>query len=124
MRDPKRIDLLLGRLKDLWVLYPDFRLGQLICTAVRKGNLTVDIREIEDEDLLKGIERLLPLCVEAQDGCCRTCKGALQIISADGAGMTVRCVFCGSMYRVAPDAFGRDQRLQKYYGVALKRAEM
>ena len=44
--------------------------------------------------------------VDPQHGCCRNCDGELEIIDADHATMTVRCVRCGECYLVETDAFG------------------
>ena len=46
--------------------------------------------------------------VDPQDGTCRECGGALEIIDADDATMTVECTEpeCGVVYDVETDAFG------------------
>lgn len=49
MRDPKRIDGVLAAVKDLWIKYPDMRLGQLVVGAT---NLD-DPFYIEDDELMK-----------------------------------------------------------------------
>ena len=53
MRDPKRIDKIINKLRDLWKTYPDLRLGQLIVNLTPNGK---DPFYIEDEDLEKEIE--------------------------------------------------------------------
>ena len=61
MKDPNRIVEVLERLGDLWRKYPDFRLGQLICMLSRKRDdpSHADIYDVEDDDLLEAIRRLL-----------------------------------------------------------------
>lgn len=44
--------------------------------------------------------------VETKDGSCRECGGALEIIDADDATMTVECEDGGHCYAVEHDAFG------------------
>lgn len=61
MRDPKRIDKIINKLRDLWKTYPDLRLGQLI------RNLTPEDRStfyMEDEELLMQIEDYHLPCVK------------------------------------------------------------
>ena len=53
--------------------------------------------------------------VALKDGCCRKCRGELEIIDADDATMTVECLACGDVYLVEPDAFG-DGCLTYYMG--------
>ena len=52
MRDEKRIPRVLKELEELWVKYPDLRLGQLI------GNVVEDVAlyYIEDEDLVRMLQ--------------------------------------------------------------------
>jgi hypothetical protein len=45
------------------------------------------------------------MLVNTQDGYCRQCRGALEIIDADDATMTVRCTDCQDEYQVETDAF-------------------
>ena len=52
-RDPERITPMLQKLEEAWREYPDMRLGQLIVVCAECNN----IFGIEDEDLLKGIEK-------------------------------------------------------------------
>ena len=42
--------------------------------------------------------------VHPRDGCCRSCGGALRIVDASDATMTVECE-CGEEYEVETDAF-------------------
>jgi hypothetical protein len=43
--------------------------------------------------------------VAPEDGCCRECGGAIQIIGSDDCTMTVECQDCGDVYDVETDAF-------------------
>lgn len=54
MRDPKRIRQVLARLEWAWERRPDLRLGQIIVNA---AGLAQDPFYIEDEELIKRIER-------------------------------------------------------------------
>lgn len=55
MRDPQRIDRMLGRLRQLWLVSPDLRLGQLVC------NLTgpVPTFHMEDDEMERAIGAVL-----------------------------------------------------------------
>lgn len=53
MRDPKRIDHILNRLKQVWETHPDLRLGQLILNVVEDPTLYY----IEDDDLIDRLEQ-------------------------------------------------------------------
>jgi hypothetical protein len=53
MRDPKRIDVDLNRIKKIWKRYPDLRLGQLIGNVISSEYLYY----IEDSDLVSAIEK-------------------------------------------------------------------
>ena len=57
MRDPNRIPIILERIKKVWESNPDFRLGQLICVFTRPYSPCNEIFNIEQENLLLGIER-------------------------------------------------------------------
>jgi uncharacterized protein YihD (DUF1040 family) len=52
MRDKKRIDIVLSKIKTIWEKYPDLRLGQLILNVVRDTNSHV-LYYLEDDELLK-----------------------------------------------------------------------
>lgn len=54
MRDPKRIEAYLEKVKKVWMEYPDWRFGQLVVNI-----LGADPFYIEDEDSIKGFERLI-----------------------------------------------------------------
>jgi hypothetical protein len=55
------------------------------------------------------------MLIDSGDGACRSCGGALEIVDADDATMTVECQNpeCGEEYLVEPDAFG--DGCMKYY---------
>jgi len=48
MRDPKRIERILARVREIWLTYPDLRLTQLIMNAL---NMHQDPYYVEDEML-------------------------------------------------------------------------
>ena len=52
MRDPKRIDDIMRRLKKLWKVFPDLRLGQLLGNCLNYQQLYY----LEDEDVIKVVE--------------------------------------------------------------------
>lgn len=49
MRDPNRIDKVLDDIKALWKMFPDLRLGQLICNVLQDPALYY----VEDGELVK-----------------------------------------------------------------------
>lgn len=49
MRDPKRIPEILKEIESIWKIYPDYRLGQLLCNVLRDPALYY----VEDEELTK-----------------------------------------------------------------------
>lgn len=51
MRDPERIDAILAAVGDLWRVFPDWRLGQLIVNVTCS-----DPFYVEDDVLMAGIE--------------------------------------------------------------------
>ena len=53
-RDPKRIEDVLSRIRRLWHMYPDLRLGQLLINVV--NNPDHDIFYVEDDALISMIE--------------------------------------------------------------------
>ena len=59
MRDPKRIDEVLNRLKKLWKTYPDLRLGQLIVNITYNPddpNASNDLFYLEDDKFIVALE--------------------------------------------------------------------
>ena len=59
MRDPRRIDRVLDKLRVLWVDHPDQRLGQLVANLSRTTDGRVDssrIFNLEDDDMEIAIE--------------------------------------------------------------------
>jgi len=44
--------------------------------------------------------------VRPEDAVCSQCSGALEIVDADDATMTVECGRCGNLLVLEPDAFG------------------
>lgn len=53
MRDPARIEPMLMAIKEMWLLQPDLRLGQLLVNVVRPTEPCPDIFYLEDEILLQ-----------------------------------------------------------------------
>lgn len=62
MRDPKRIPVLLEKLRTIWEAYPDLRLGQIVENAksASKGN-KIDTFSVEDDLLEEGLDWLTKL---------------------------------------------------------------
>lgn len=60
MRDINRIKKTLNKIEEYWIKNPDMRLGQIIANCLRAydGRLNCDPFFIEDDDLLKGLEKL------------------------------------------------------------------
>lgn len=54
MRDPKRIDKCLRKIKEVWGKNPDLRLGQLLLNIVPSVN---SLYFIEDEELINLLEK-------------------------------------------------------------------
>lgn len=54
-RSPERIVPILEKIKEAWTLYPDMRLGQLLAICMQSANIS----GIEDEELLRGIEKYI-----------------------------------------------------------------
>jgi len=48
MRDPNRIDEVLGALREYWVAHPDMRLGQILVNLIG-AKFAVDIFYVEDD---------------------------------------------------------------------------
>jgi len=53
MRDPNRIEPILGLIREIWHRYPDLRLTQLIMNALKMAK---DPYYVEDETLKKALE--------------------------------------------------------------------
>jgi len=53
MRDPNRIEPMLALIREIWYIYPDLRLTQLIMNAL---NMNQDPYYVEDEKLKKALE--------------------------------------------------------------------
>ena len=53
MRDPKRIDSILNRIKRIWNKYPDLRLGQLIANVISDDSI---LYMLEDEEMIRSLE--------------------------------------------------------------------
>lgn len=53
MRDPKRIDSILNRIKQIWNKYPDLRLGQLIINVISDDSI---LYMLEDEEMIRSLE--------------------------------------------------------------------
>lgn len=65
MRDPARIEEMLGLVRRIWQREPDLRLGQLVYNAARMREPTLqDLFSIEDGNLRKGLVRYLELVEE------------------------------------------------------------
>jgi hypothetical protein len=56
MRDPARIEPMLNRIRILWELYPDWRLGQLLVNIVRPKRSCPEVFYIEDDELIRRLE--------------------------------------------------------------------
>lgn len=55
MRDPNRIDEVLGALREYWVAHPDMRLGQILVNLIGT-KFAVDIFYVEDDVLLERLK--------------------------------------------------------------------
>lgn len=53
MRSKHRIDAILNKLEEIWTLFPDLRLGQLLLNVSRDPELYY----LEDEELIKKLEK-------------------------------------------------------------------
>lgn len=62
MRDPKRISKVLERIQKVWERNPDLRLAQLVVNATKMAGhedaSQSRIFNIEDDELLRGIDKL------------------------------------------------------------------
>lgn len=61
MRDPNRINRIIEKLRIIWILNPDQRLGQLVMNAVAHAeeNLVYDVFGIEDDETERGLDLML-----------------------------------------------------------------
>lgn len=63
MRDPERIERILGKVSEIWLENPDLRLGQLIVNAFRDGDASAGISGdyfyVEDDELEAGLDKHL-----------------------------------------------------------------
>lgn len=59
MRDPKRIDIILNRIKQIWNKYPDLRLGQLIVNVISDDSI---LYMLEDEEMIRSLEDFYSNC--------------------------------------------------------------
>ena len=55
MRDPERIPRVLEKVAELWRMYPDWRLGQLLANVASWRD--TDVWDMEDDELAEEIER-------------------------------------------------------------------
>ena len=55
MRDPTRIEAVLQTLRTVWLQEPDLRLGQLVVIATRPEMPCLEVFNIEDDALLRGL---------------------------------------------------------------------
>ena len=53
MRDPNRVEPILALIREIWYIYPDLRLTQLIMNALKMHH---DPYYVEDEKLKKALE--------------------------------------------------------------------
>jgi hypothetical protein len=59
-RDLKRIDELLALVRAVWVVNPDWRLGQLVQVAANEGaRMIADVFQADDAEVEAGLRRLL-----------------------------------------------------------------
>lgn len=58
MRDPKRIDIILEEVKEVWQAQPDWRLCEVLSNvAARDGWGIVDLFYLEDDALLTALKK-------------------------------------------------------------------
>jgi len=67
MRDPNRIDPILQLLRQVWTQKPDWRLGQLIVSAVRPDSPMPSIFHAEDDKVIQGLKAILGDAAKNQD---------------------------------------------------------
>lgn len=69
MRDPGRIDEMLELVREIWLIEPDLRLGQLVFNAARMREPDLsDVFSIEDGTLRKGLVRYLQAMKQRKHG--------------------------------------------------------
>jgi uncharacterized protein YihD (DUF1040 family) len=56
MRDPKRIDKIVNKLRQAWYTHPDLRLGQLVSLVAAKTK--TETFDLEDEQLEEALESI------------------------------------------------------------------
>lgn len=61
MRDPQRIEPMLDKLREVWLLNPDLRLGQIIVIATKPKIPCPEVFHVEDNKLLKGLDGYLEI---------------------------------------------------------------
>lgn len=59
MRDPERIDRIVGLLRDVWSKVPDWRLTQLVINASDTRHDCGPVFYLEDDELERRLQRLL-----------------------------------------------------------------
>jgi hypothetical protein len=59
MRDPDRIEVMLDKLREVWLTDPDLRLGQIIVISTKPNNPCPEVFHVEDNKLLKGLDEYL-----------------------------------------------------------------
>ena len=76
MRDPKRIDRIMTKLKCYWMLHPDLRLGQIVANALGDGGVFYKEDEVLELWLAKELQQgkdannaRCPRCGEAASEC-------------------------------------------------------
>lgn len=55
MRDPKRIEVILDHIRQVWEANPDLRLGQIVASAAQQTTGYTDTFYVEDIKLLAGL---------------------------------------------------------------------
>lgn len=58
-RDPRRIQVVLDVLKEVWEKHPDLRLGQILVNAAGEHARQGDVFYVEDDVMVEGLRRLL-----------------------------------------------------------------
>lgn len=65
MRDPKRIDKILAKVREVWKTYPDLRLLQLLHNCLEIGSMPY---YLEDDELLEKLKITYNKTVQNFDG--------------------------------------------------------